>query len=56
MLLCLDSFHEDINAQLPQIILMLQNSESGVRSLGADIITTLAASCEWRMVVSRTFC
>ena len=54
--LCLDSFRDNINAHVPQITFMLQDSDSDVRSSGADMITKLAAYCEWRMVVSRTFC
>ena len=46
---CLDSFQEDIRAALPQIILMLRDPDSNVRSSGADMITELAAHCEWRM-------
>ena len=35
--------------QVSQIILMLQDSDLIVQSSGVDMITDLAAQCEWQM-------
>ena len=45
--MCTAVFHDDIKAQLGQIVEMLENSETGIRSVGVRVPGKLAELREW---------
>ena len=45
--MCTAVFHDDIKAQFRQIVEILEDSETGIRSVGIRVLGKLAELREW---------